>query len=155
MHESLIYKLLEVIEPTITLQITGHQWYWSTEYSDYVKQSGNIEFDSYMIATSDLELGKLRLLEVDNRVILPVDTHVRVIVTSTDVIHSLALPSLGVKIDCCPGRLNQTSFIIKREGVFYGQCSELCGHAHGFMPIVIEGVTLEDYLVWVNQEVEE
>nr|DAC76952.1 TPA_inf: cytochrome c oxidase subunit 2 [Entomophthora muscae] len=151
----LLYLMDEVIEPTITLQITGHQWYWSTEYSDYVKQSGNIEFDSYMIATSDLELGKLRLLEVDNRVILPVDTHVRVIVTSTDVIHSLALPSLGVKIDCCPGRLNQTSFIIKREGVFYGQCSELCGHAHGFMPIVIEGVTLEDYLVWVNESVEE
>lgn len=109
--------------------------------------AGNIEYDSYMIPTSDLEDGNLRLLEVDNRVILPVNTHVRVIVTSTDVIHSLAVPSLGVKIDCIPGRLNQSSFLIKREGVYYGQCSELCGIMHGFMPVVVEGVSLEKYLV--------
>lgn len=93
----------EVIEPTITLKLTGHQWYWSTEYSDYINERGNLEFDNYMIPESDLELGDLRLLEVDNRLILPIDTHVRILVTSADVIHSLALPSLGVKIDCIPG----------------------------------------------------
>lgn len=132
-----------------------HQWYWSTEYSDYVNDSDNIEFDSYMVPTSDLELGTLRLLEVDNRLIVPVDTHVRAIVTSTDVIHSFAVPSLGVKIDTIPGRLNQTSFLIKREGVYYGQCSELCGVYHGFMPIVIECVSLEKYLAWLNSQLED
>nr|QUQ05883.1 cytochrome c oxidase subunit 2 [Neoconidiobolus thromboides] len=150
----LLYLMDEVIEPTITLKFTGHQWYWTTEYSDYVNESDNIEFDNYMVPTADLELGRLRLLEVDNRVIVPVDTHVRVIVTSTDVIHSLAVPSLGVKIDAIPGRLNQSSFLIKREGVYYGQCSELCGIYHGFMPIVIEGVSLEKYLVWLNEQLE-
>nr|YP_010194598.1 cytochrome c oxidase subunit 2 [Conidiobolus mycophagus]QZZ81337.1 cytochrome c oxidase subunit 2 [Conidiobolus mycophagus] len=148
----LLYLMDEVVEPTITLKVTGHQWYWSTEYSDYGNESDNIEFDSYMVPTADLELGTLRLLEVDNRVVVPVDTNVRVIVTSTDVIHSLALPSLGVKIDCIPGRLNQSSFLIKREGVYYGQCSELCGVMHGFMPIVVEGVSLEKYLAWLNEE---
>lgn len=107
-----------------------------------------------MTPDTDLELGDLRLLEVDNRLILPIDTHVRILVTSADVIHSLALPSLGVKIDCIPGRLNQTSFLMKREGVYYGQCSELCGIMHGFMPIVVEGVSLEKYLVWLNEQLE-
>jgi cytochrome c oxidase subunit 2 len=91
-----------------------HQWYWTTEYSDYVNESDNIEFDSYMVPTSDLELGRLRLLEVDNRVIVPVDTHVRVIVTSTDVIHSLAVPSLGVKIDCIPGKTARKYYKMQR-----------------------------------------
>nr|YP_010417167.1 cytochrome c oxidase subunit 2 [Capillidium rhysosporum]QWY25714.1 cytochrome c oxidase subunit 2 [Capillidium rhysosporum] len=143
------FKLLYLMD-----KLCPHQWYWTTEYSDYVNESDNIEFDSYMVPTSDLQEGELRLLEVDNRVIVPVDTHVRVIVTSDDVIHSLALPSLGVKIDCIPGRLNQSSFIIKREGVYYGQCSELCGINHGFMPIVVEGVSLEKYIVWLNEQLE-
>ena len=99
-----------------------------------------------MIPTSDLNEGDLRLLEVDNRLIIPIQTQVRVLVTGADVIHSFAVPSLSVKIDAIPGRLNQTSFLIKRPGVFYGQCSEICGANHSFMPIVIEGVSLNKYV---------
>jgi len=99
-----------------------------------------------MVPESDLELGQLRILDVDNRVIVPVDTHVRFIVTGQDVIHDFAVPSLGLKIDAVPGRLNQTSLLIQREGVYYGQCSELCGVYHGFMPIAVEAVSLEKYL---------
>jgi cytochrome c oxidase subunit 2 len=99
-----------------------------------------------MVPESDLELGQLRLLDVDNRVVVPVDTHIRFIVTGQDVIHDFAVPSLGVKIDAIPGRLNQTSVIVQREGVYYGQCSEICGVYHGFMPIVVEAVSLEKYL---------
>jgi cytochrome c oxidase subunit 2 len=145
----LLYLLDEVISPTITIKVVGHQWYWSYEYSDYVNDSGeSIEFDSYMIPESDLELGQFRLLDVDNRVIVPVDTHIRIIVTGADVIHSWAVPSLGIKIDAVPGRLNQTSFLAERTGVFYGQCSEICGVWHGFMPIAVEAVSVQDYLAW-------
>ena len=108
-----------------------------------------------MIADDDLELGQLRLLEVDNRVVLPVATHIRVLVTSADVLHSWAVPSLGVKCDAVPGRLNQLSLFLQREGIFYGQCSELCGANHGFMPIVVESVSLNDYLEWVATKIEE
>jgi heme/copper-type cytochrome/quinol oxidase subunit 2 len=108
-----------------------------------------------MIPEEDLELGQLRLLEVDNRVVVPVHTHVRVVVTAADVLHSWAVPSLGVKCDAVPGRLNQTSFFAQREGVFYGQCSELCGVNHGFMPIVVEAVSLDDYVTWVSHKLEE
>lgn len=107
-----------------------------------------------MIAEDDLEPGQLRLLEVDNRVVLPTKTHVRVLVTSADVLHSWAVPSLGVKMDACPGRLNQVSVFIKREGVFYGQCSELCGVNHAFMPIVVEGVPIEKYIRWILVQTE-
>lgn len=106
----------------------------------------NLNFDSYMTPTTDLEPGQLRLLEVDNRMVVPIDTHIRIITTGGDVIHSFAVPSLGLKIDALPGRLNQTSTYIQREGVFYGQCSELCGVWHGFMPIVVEAVSPENYL---------
>jgi len=99
-----------------------------------------------MVPESDLELGQFRLLDVDNRVVVPVDTHIRFIVTGQDVIHDFACPSLGLKIDAVPGRLNQTSVLIQREGVYYGQCSEICGVYHGFMPIAIEAVSLEKYL---------
>jgi cytochrome c oxidase subunit 2 len=147
----LLYLLDEVISPTITIKVVGHQWYWSYEYSDYVNESGeSIEFDSYMIPESDLELGQFRLLEVDNRVIVPTDTHIRLIVTGADVIHSFAVPSLGVKIDAVPGRLNQTSILAERTGTFYGQCSEICGVWHGFMPIAVEAVSVQDYLAWVD-----
>lgn len=128
----LLYLLDEVISPTITIKIVGHQWYWSYEYSDYVTESGDaIEFDSYMIPDSDLELGQFRLLDVDNKVVIPVDTHIRLIVTGADVLHSFAVPSFGVKIDACPGRLNQSSILAERTGTFYGQCSEICGVYHG------------------------
>jgi heme/copper-type cytochrome/quinol oxidase subunit 2 len=103
-----------------------------------------------MIPTDDLQEGQLRLLEVDNRLILPSQTSIRVIVTAADVLHSWAVPALGVKIDCIPGRLNQTSLYVKRNGVYYGQCSELCGVQHGFMPIVIEVVNINDYIAWLK-----
>ena len=147
----LLYLLDEVISPTITIKVVGHQWYWSYEYSDYINESGeSIEFDSYMIPESDLELGQFRLLDVDNKVIIPTDTHIRLIVTGADVIHSFAVPSFGLKIDAVPGRLNQTSMLAERTGTFYGQCSEICGVYHGFMPIAIEAVSVQDYLAWID-----
>jgi cytochrome c oxidase subunit 2 len=153
---ALLYSTEELVDPAITLKAIGHQWYWTYEYSDYSDSDDtSIVYDSYMIPEDDLELGQLRLLEVDNRVVLPIQTYVRVILTSADVLHSWAVPSLGVKCDAVPGRLNQTSLFLKREGVFYGQCSELCGANHGFMPIVVEGVPLDDYSQWVSTKMEE
>lgn len=149
---NLLYLMDEVIDPALTIKAIGHQWYWSYEYSDYGSET--IEFDSYMIPTSDLQSGDLRLLEVDNRVIVPIYTQVRVLVSATDVLHSFAVPSLAVKIDAVPGRLNQTSFFIKRPGVFYGQCSEICGANHSFMPIVIEAVSLDKYVNWVTTQIQ-
>ena len=125
-----------------------HQWYWSTEYSDYLDTK---TFDSYMISEDELEKGQLRLLEVDNRIIVPTNTLIRLIITSADVIHSFGVPSLGVKMDALPGRLNQTFMLINRPGVYYGQCSELCGVLHGFMPIVIEATDTEKYLHWLAE----
>jgi cytochrome c oxidase subunit 2 len=151
----LLYLMDEVIAPAMTLKVIGRQWYWSYEYSDYINEnSEGISFDSYMIPTSELEPGQLRLLEVDNRVVVPIDTHIRIIGTASDVIHSFAVPSLGLKMDCIPGRLNQSSMLIQREGVYYGQCSELCGVWHGFMPIAIEAVSLEKYLTWLNEQLD-
>jgi cytochrome c oxidase subunit 2 len=152
---SLLYSLDELIDPSVTLKIVGHQWYWSYEYSDYtgfVSNDSDLNFDSYMISTNDLELGTFRLLEVDNRVVLPINTHVRLLVTAADVLHSWAIPSFGVKVDACPGRLSQASLFIKREGVYYGQCSEICGVNHGFMPIVVKGVSITSYIQWLNDK---
>lgn len=108
-----------------------------------------------MVPEEELQVGDFRLLEVDNRVIVPVDTHVRVIVTAADVLHSWAVPSLGVKLDAIPGRLNQTSFLANREGIFYGQCSEICGVNHAFMPIVVEAVKLDVYCSYVDTMLKE
>lgn len=147
----LLYLLDEVISPTLTIKIVGHQWYWSYEYSDFITDNDHsIDFDSYMIPDSDLELGQFRLLDVDNRLIIPVDCHIRFIVTGADVIHSYAVPSLGLKLDAVPGRLNQVSFLAERPGTFFGQCSEICGVWHGFMPIVVEAVPSSDFLVWID-----
>jgi cytochrome c oxidase subunit 2 len=147
----LIYLIDEVIDAAITIKVVGHQWYWSYEYSDYANQDGQtIEFDSYIIPTSDLEEGDLRLLEVDNQLVVPTNTHVRCVLTSADVIHCWAVPSLGVKLDCIPGRLNQTSFLANREGIFYGQCSEICGANHAFMPIVVKAVSLDEYCTHID-----
>lgn len=152
---ALLYSIDEVIDPAVTIKVIGHQWFWSYEYSDYSGLGANgISFDSYMLSDDDLSIGQLRLLEVDNRVVLPSHTHVRALVTSTDVLHSWAIPSLGVKMDACPGRLNQVSIFVKREGVFFGQCSEICGIQHGFMPIVIEVISVEDYVKWVSVQTE-
>src|SRR6201986_4653109 len=148
---ALLYVLDEVISPSITIKAVGHQWYWSYEYTDYETASGDpIEFDSYMIPETDLEKGHLRLLDVDNSMKIPVDTHIRIVVQSTDVLHDFAVPSLGIKIDAVPGRLNQVSVNPEREGIFYGQCSEICGTLHGFMPIKVESMNLYDYLIWLN-----
>nr|QWS06278.1 cytochrome c oxidase subunit II [Buccinum bayani] len=141
----LLYLLDEVGNCSLTLKSIGHQWYWSYEYSDF----SDIEFDSYMIPTDELEPGDFRLLEVDHRVVLPTQTDIRVLVTSADVIHAWTVPSLGVKVDAIPGRLNQLSFFIKYPGVFYGQCSEICGANHSFMPIVVEAVPLKNFMEWV------
>lgn len=150
----LLYLIDEVISPTLTVKAIGNQWFWSYELSDFINEEGeSIEFESYTIPTSDLEEGQFRLLDVDNRLLVPVNTHVRYIVSSNDVIHDWAVPSLGIKIDANPGRLNQTSAIAEREGVFYGQCSELCGVAHNSISIVVEAVNLERYLEWLNSMV--
>ena len=142
----LLYLIDEVVDPAITIKVIGHQWYWSYEYSDYYDQNGKtINYDSYMIKEEDLNFGELRNLEVDNRLVVPVDTHVRLIITSADVIHCWSVPSLGIKLDAIPGRLNQTGLLAYREGVFYGYCNEICGVNHAFMPIVVETVNLNKY----------
>ena len=147
---ALLYLMDEVVvDPAITIKVIGHQWYWTYEYSDYnSSDEQSLTFDSYMIPEDDLELGQLRFLEVDNRVVVPAKTHLRFIVTSADVLHSWAVPSLGVKCDAVPGRLNQISILVQREGVYYGQCSEICGTNHALMPIVIETVPRKDFDYW-------
>nr|YP_010564346.1 cytochrome c oxidase subunit II [Scopula lactea]UYX62369.1 cytochrome c oxidase subunit II [Scopula lactea] len=142
----LLYLLDELNNPLITLKSIGHQWYWSYEYSDF----NNIEFSSYMIPSNDLEFNNFRLLDVDNRIILPMNNQIRILVTATDVIHSWTIPSLGVKVDANPGRLNQTNFYINRPGLYFGQCSEICGANHSFMPIVIESITMKNFINWIN-----
>nr|ALO20793.1 cytochrome c oxidase subunit 2 [Plotocnide borealis] len=146
----LLYAMDEIIDPSITIKAIGHQWYWSYEYSDLKEES--IEFDSYMNPSSDLESGDLRLLEVDNKVIVPINSQIRVVVTGADVIHCFTVPALGVKVDAIPGRLNQINFMIKRPGIYYGQCSEICGSDHSFMPILIQGVSQEKFLFWVSNQ---
>nr|ABV71230.1 cytochrome oxidase subunit II [Geranomyia advena] len=142
----LLYLMDEINNPTITLKTIGHQWYWSYEYSDFL----NIEFDSYMIPTNDLEINGFRLLDVDNRIVLPMNSQIRILVTAADVLHSWTIPALGVKVDATPGRLNQTNFLINRPGLFYGQCSEICGANHSFMPIVIESVPSNYFINWIS-----
>ena len=148
---ALLYSLDEILNPSMTLKVIGHQWYWSYEYSSCVNDDGSdtLKFDSYLKLDDDLTVGSFRLLEVDNRVVLPIKTHIKVLVTAADVLHSWAIPSLGVKIDACPGRLNQIFIFLQRKGVFYGQCSEICGVNHGFMPIVIQGVNFKQYSSWL------
>nr|ABE47796.1 cytochrome c oxidase II [Erysichton lineata lineata] len=140
----LLYLLDELNNPLITIKSIGHQWYWSYEYSDFK----NIEFDSYMI--NDYNMNNFRLLDVDNRIIIPMNNNIRMLITATDVIHSWTIPALGVKVDANPGRLNQTSFFINRPGIFFGQCSEICGANHSFMPITIESISIKNFINWVN-----
>lgn len=142
----LLYLIDETTEPSITLKTVGHQWYWSYEYSDF----NDIELDSYIIPTNSLAQNEFRLLEVDNRVILPYLTQIRLLVTAADVIHSWTIPSLGIKADAVPGRLNQLNVFFNRPGVFYGQCSEICGANHSFMPIRVEAINPRDFLNWVK-----
>nr|WGO58083.1 cytochrome c oxidase subunit II [Rhabdoblatta orlovi] len=142
----LLYLMDEINNPVVTLKTIGHQWYWSYEYSDFLK----VEFDSYMIPTNEMNSNDFRLLDVDNRAALPMNTFIRIIITATDVLHSWTVPSLGIKADATPGRLNQTSFLINRPGLFYGQCSEICGANHSFMPIVIESISIKNFINWIS-----
>nr|WVH13748.1 cytochrome c oxidase subunit II [Anopheles plumbeus] len=142
----LLYLMDEINTPSVTLKSIGHQWYWSYEYSDFM----NLEFDSYMIPTNELTSQNFRLLDVDNRIILPMNNQIRILVTATDVLHSWTIPSLGVKVDATPGRLNQINFLINRPGLFFGQCSEICGANHSFMPIVIESIPMNFFIKWVS-----
>nr|AIA22493.1 cytochrome c oxidase subunit II [Neopsylla paranoma]AIA22497.1 cytochrome c oxidase subunit II [Neopsylla paranoma]AIA22501.1 cytochrome c oxidase subunit II [Neopsylla paranoma]AIA22507.1 cytochrome c oxidase subunit II [Neopsylla paranoma] len=142
----LLYLLDDLNNPLMTLKSIGHQWYWSYEYSDF----NSIEFDSYMTPSKELNLDSFRLLDVDNRVTLPMNSQIRVLITASDVLHSWTVPSLGIKVDATPGRLNQTNFLINRPGLFFGQCSEICGANHSFMPIVIESVPMSFFLKWIN-----
>ena len=147
----LLYFMDRAVNPEMTLKAIGRQWYWSYEYPDH----GDFTFDSYMIADEDLGEDQLRLYDVDNRVVLPVETDIRLLTTASDVLHSWAVPALGVKLDAVPGRINETWLRIDRPGVYYGQCSELCGAYHGFMPVMIEAVSKEEFDAWVQQAQEE
>nr|YP_010455079.1 cytochrome c oxidase subunit 2 [Vischeria punctata]AML60713.1 cytochrome c oxidase subunit 2 [Vischeria sp. CAUP Q 202]UUA03915.1 cytochrome c oxidase subunit 2 [Vischeria punctata] len=193
---ALLYSMEESVQPSLTLKVVGHQWYWSyeypeihvfdevnssnfkltepyfseifypttmkkfyfaTKYPDNLAYNGalanSLNFDSYMIAEEDLTKGSLRLLEVDRRVVLPEKTHIRILVSAADVLHSWAIPSFGLKIDACPGRLNQSSLFIKRAGLYFGQCSEICGVNHGFMPIVVKVVDRYDFQAWIESKI--
>nr|AND96029.1 cytochrome c oxidase subunit 2 [Cleptocaccobius convexifrons] len=142
----LLYLLDEINNPMISLKSIGHQWYWSYEYSDFKK----LEFDSYMIPMNEMKIDNFRLLDVDNRTILPYNSQIRMLITAADVIHSWTIPALSVKIDATPGRLNQISFLMNRAGLFFGQCSEICGANHSFMPIVIESISMKYFIKWMN-----
>nr|ANT45827.1 cytochrome c oxidase subunit II [Lygus pratensis] len=142
----ILYLMDEINNPMMTIKAIGHQWYWTYEYSD-IK---NIEMESYMKPTKTLENNEFRLLEVDNRIVMPMKSTIRILVTSSDVIHSWTIPSLGIKIDGTPGRLNQGSMNMNRPGLMYGQCSEICGANHSFMPIVIESVSINQFMNWLN-----
>jgi cytochrome c oxidase subunit II len=141
----ILYYMDKTAKPEMTLKVVGHQWYWEYQYPD----AGGFSFDSNMIKDADLKPGQLRLLEVNNRVVLPVNTNIQILVTSADVMHSWAMSSMGIKTDAIPGRTNETWVNITKPGVYYGQCSELCGVEHGFMPIAIEAVSKEDYQKWL------
>nr|ACF94326.1 cytochrome c oxidase subunit II [Naja atra] len=143
-----LYLMEEVFDPYLTIKATGHQWYWNYEYSDRTL----ISFDSYMIQTTDLQNGSPRLLEVDHRMVLPTGLQARIVVTAEDVLHSWAIPSLGVKVDAVPGRLNQLPLATSRSGVFFGQCSEICGANHSFMPIAVEAIPLNQFELWLTSE---
>nr|ALE33536.1 cytochrome c oxidase subunit II [Plecotus macrobullaris]ALE33549.1 cytochrome c oxidase subunit II [Plecotus macrobullaris] len=140
----ILYMMDEINNPSVTIKTLGHQWYWSYEYTDYE----DLVFDSYMVPTHELTPGQFRLLEVDNRVVLPVELTIRMLISSEDVLHSWAIPSLGLKTDAIPGRLNQTTLLSTRPGLYYGQCSEICGSNHSFMPIVLEIVPLKYFEKW-------
>ncbi len=142
----LLYFMDKTPNAEMTLKVISQRFFWSYEYPDH----GNFTFDSTMLDDDELKEGQPRLLETDNRVVLPVGTNIRVLLTSADVIHSWAVPSLGLKTDTVPGRTNETWVQIDREGIFYGQCSELCGVGHAFMPIAIQAVSKEAFLKWVE-----
>nr|YP_009059144.1 cytochrome c oxidase subunit II [Cervaphis quercus]AGQ46306.1 cytochrome c oxidase subunit II [Cervaphis quercus] len=141
----LLYLMDEMKSPILTIKIFGHQWFWSYEYSDF----SNIEFESYMINEMN-KLEKFRLIEVDNKTILPFKFNIRLLISSDDVIHSWTIPSLAIKIDAIPGRMNQINLFMNRPGMYFGQCSEICGINHSFMPIQIESINLNKFISWIK-----
>jgi cytochrome c oxidase subunit 2 len=147
----LLYYMDRVTDPEMTIKAIGHQWYWSYEYPD----DGDFTFDAYLVSDEDLQEGQLRLLTTDNAVVLPVQTDIRVLITATDVLHSWAVPAFGVKTDAVPGRINETWLRIEEPGMYYGQCSELCGDLHGFMPIMVRAVSKDEFKAWTQQAKEE
>lgn len=147
----LLYYADRAADAEMTIKAVGYQWYWSYEYPDH----GNFTFDATMLEDDELKEGQPRLLATDEAVVLPVDTSVRLLVTADDVIHSWAIPAFGVKLDAVPGRINETWIKATRTGTFYGQCSELCGLRHGFMPITVKIVSKDDFAKWVKQAKEE
>lgn len=142
----ILYLIDEVHYHKITVKAIGHQWYWRYEYSDFL----NVEFNAFIIITPQLTTNEFRLLDVDNRCILPFNFPIRILTTSIDVIHAWTIPSLGVKIDSTPGRLNQSLIFINRPGLFFGQCSEICGINHSFIPIVIESTNFQNFKNWLT-----
>nr|AJE61801.1 cytochrome c oxidase subunit II [Cephus sareptanus] len=143
----ILYLMDEIFSPMMTIKCMGHQWYWSYEYSDF----NNIEFDSFMIPTEELNKNEFRLLEVSNRMIIPFNIQTRLLISSMDVIHSWTIPSMGIKVDATPGRINQTNLLAIRPGLFYGQCSEICGANHSFMPIIVESTNLKSFISWIKK----
>ena len=142
-----LYSAEELLSPQLDIIVTGNQWFWTYEFMVFARK---VAIESHMIETDQLAFGECRNLEVDNALVVPVKTNIRLIVTSTDVIHSWAVPSLGIKIDAVPGRTNSGSLYIKREGRFYGQCSEICGKGHAVMPIVVTAVSSEKYSTYLH-----
>ena len=141
----LLYYGDRIETPDMTIKAIGYQWYWGYEYTD----EDDLTFEAIMLEEDELKPGQPRLLATDNAIVLPVDTNIRILVTAEDVLHAWAMPSLGVKMDAVPGRLNETWMRIEKTGIYYGQCSELCGTRHGFMPIMVKAVSKEDYAKWL------
>jgi cytochrome c oxidase subunit 2 len=143
----LLYFADRTAEPELTIKAIGHQWYWTYEYPD----NGNFAFDAIMVPDNEIKPGQLRLLETDNRLVVPVGANIRLLVTADDVIHAWAIPAFGVKIDAVPGRVNETWFHVTKEGTYFGQCSELCGVGHAFMPIAVDAVSKENFAAWAAE----
>lgn len=143
----LLYKADSIADPEMTLKVTGNQWYWTYHYPDH----GDFSFDANLIEEADLKEGEVRQLSTDNKVVLPVDTDIRIQVTAADVLHNWAMPAFGIKIDTVPGRLTETWVRITREGTYFGQCSELCGVRHAYMPIEVVAVSKEEFKAWVTK----
>jgi len=145
----LLYYSDKVENPDMTLKVTGYQWYWGYEYPDH----GNLNFLSYMIPEKEIDVskGQKRLLSTDNIVVLPIDTNIQILVTAADVLHSFSVPSLGVKMDAVPGRMNETWVRIDKPGIYYGQCSELCGKNHAYMPIEVHAVSKKEFAAWLRR----
>jgi len=143
---NLLYLIDEINFPSITIKSTGHQWYWRYEYPEFKLLK---EFNSFLIPINEIKSNNFRLLDVDNRLIIPIKIKIRLLITTTDVIHSWTIPSMGIKVDGIPGRLNQLNFLINRPGLFFGQCSEICGINHRFIPIVIESIKVNYFIKWI------